>query len=274
MSEQPAPVTGSATARAILRRALQSGQVFMIEDHSGSPAVNFGQLDEGLRYEQTKPGCLTSVLIWRVRLDLSDFRRVHAPASVRESFDLGFTLLHELLHGLGYEDAKEAAQLGGCETLLNQARAELGLPQRAEYLGVAPDFNEHLDLHIHVPEGAIPKDGPSAGITMATAITSALTRFPVRRDVAMTGEITLRGKVLPVGGIKEKVLAAHRSGIRTVILPRDNEKDLADIPPDVQADLEIVLVSHMDEVLPRALERPPTGIGMVSAGTKDQPRAH
>ena len=146
MSEQPAPVTGSATARAILRRALQSGQVFMIEDHSGSPAVNFGQLDEGLRYEQTKPGCLTSVLIWRVRLDLSDFRRVHAPASVRESFDLGFTLLHELLHGLGYEDAKEAAQLGGCETLLNQARAELGLPQRAEYLGVLQQIEPRIFL--------------------------------------------------------------------------------------------------------------------------------
>ncbi len=145
---------------------------------------------------------------------------------------------------------------------------------RAAELGINPEFQKNSDIHIHVAEGAIPKDGPSAGTAMAVALVSLLTGIPAVAHVAMTGEITLRGKVLPVGGIKEKVLAAHRTGIRTVILPRDNEKDLADIPPDVQADLEIVLVSHMDEVLPRALERPPTGIEMVSAGTKDQPRAH
>ena len=113
-----------------------------------------------------------------------------------------------------------------------------------------------LDVHIHVPEGAIPKDGPSAGITMATALVSALTKVAVRRDVAMTGEITLRGKVLPIGGVKEKLLAAHRIGITTIILPRENEKDLADIPKNVLDAMTVELVEHVDEVLKIALVPP------------------
>ncbi len=125
----------------------------------------------------------------------------------------------------------------------------------AEY-GIAPDFHQKNDVHIHVPEGAIPKDGPSAGITIATALVSALTRIPSRRDVAMTGEITLRGKVLPIGGIKEKVLAAHRAGVTTIVMPRDNEKDLADIPKNVLDTLKLYLVSSMDEVLKIALAEP------------------
>jgi ATP-dependent Lon protease len=127
---------------------------------------------------------------------------------------------------------------------------------RTAALGLPRDFYRHIEIHVHVPEGAIPKDGPSAGITLCTAIVSALTRIPVRCDVAMTGEITLRGKVLPIGGLKEKLLAAHRVGIRTVILPKDNEKDLADIPQEIQSSLVIHFVEVMDEVLALALERP------------------
>jgi ATP-dependent Lon protease len=124
---------------------------------------------------------------------------------------------------------------------------------KAEEFGIPKDFNRYNDVHIHVPEGAIPKDGPSAGITMATALVSALARIPSRRDVAMTGEITLRGKVLPVGGVKEKVLAAHRAGLKNIILPKDNEKDLAEIPKNVLDILNIYLVETMDEVLRIAL---------------------
>jgi ATP-dependent Lon protease len=127
---------------------------------------------------------------------------------------------------------------------------------RSDLFGLPKDFYRHLDIHVHVPEGAIPKDGPSAGITICTSIVSALTRVPVRCDVAMTGEITLRGKVLPIGGVKEKLLAAHRLGLRTVILPKDNEKDLADIPPEIQAQMSIHFVESMDQVLQLALEQP------------------
>jgi len=126
---------------------------------------------------------------------------------------------------------------------------------RAGHLGLSPDFYRRVDIHIHIPEGSIPKDGPSAGITLATAVVSTLTKIAVRRDVAMTGEITLRGKVLPIGGVKEKLLAAHRMGCQTVILPRDNEKDMAEIPANIQQELTIRFVETMDEVLDLALER-------------------
>jgi len=144
-------------------------------------------------------------------------------------------------------------QLG--DVMQESARAAVSyLRSRADLLGVDPEFNDSMDLHIHVPEGAIPKDGPSAGITMATSLVSALTRIPVRKDVAMTGEITLRGKVLPVGGIKDKVLAAFRAGITEVILPKENEKDLEEIPAEVMDVLEVHMVESMDEVLSLALD--------------------
>jgi ATP-dependent Lon protease len=127
---------------------------------------------------------------------------------------------------------------------------------KSDEYGVPKDFNRKTDVHVHIPEGAIPKDGPSAGITLATALVSAITRVPTRRDVAMTGEITLRGKVLPIGGVKEKILAAHRAGLKTIIVPKDNEKDLADIPKTVLDALDVYMVETMDEVLKIALAEP------------------
>jgi ATP-dependent Lon protease len=128
---------------------------------------------------------------------------------------------------------------------------------RATVLGLPEDFHEKTDLHIHVPEGATPKDGPSAGIGMCTAMVSVITGIPVKADVAMTGEITLRGQVLPIGGLKEKLLAAHRGGVKQVIIPHENEKDLVEIPDNVKADLQIHCVKWMDEVLQVALDRMP-----------------
>ena len=143
-------------------------------------------------------------------------------------------------------------QLG--EVMRESAQAGFSyIRAKAATLGIAEEFHEKTDIHIHLPEGAIPKDGPSAGIAMATAVASALLNKPVRPDVAMTGEITLRGRVLPVGGIKEKVLAAHRAGIKTVLLPQENKRELDEIPANVKRALDLVLVSHMDEVLDRAL---------------------
>jgi len=137
---------------------------------------------------------------------------------------------------------------------------------RAEEFGIPRDFSRRTDVHVHIPEGAIPKDGPSAGITLATALVSALTRVPTRHDVAMTGEITLRGKVLPIGGVKEKVLAAHRANVRTIVLPKDNEKDLADIPKNVLDQLDLHLVETMDEVLKIALTQPPAPLPVPAEG--------
>ena len=139
---------------------------------------------------------------------------------------------------------------------------------RAEKLGINSEFHEKRDIHIHVPDGATPKDGPSAGIAMCTALISCLTGNPVRADVAMTGEISLRGKVLPIGGLKEKLLAAHRGGIKTVLIPKDNVKDLEEIPDNVKENLAIHAVETIDEVLGLALENPPEGIEFVKVETK------
>jgi ATP-dependent Lon protease len=151
---------------------------------------------------------------------------------------------------------------------------------RAHQLGLPRDFYRNLDIHLHIPEGAIPKDGPSAGITMATTICSALTNIPVRGDVAMTGEITLRGKVLPIGGLKEKLLAANRHGIHEAIMPKDNEKDLVDIPENIRNIMKLHFVESMDEVLKIALEREPIGLPLPAPTAldfmtaSDEKRAH
>jgi ATP-dependent Lon protease len=190
---------------------------------------------------------------------------------------------HEAKHEVGYVTGLAWTEVGGeilsTEATLMEGKGKLTLTgklgdvmqesaqaamsyvrSKAQQFGIPRDFYRRLDLHIHVPEGAIPKDGPSAGITMATSLVSALTRIPVRCDVAMTGEITLRGKVLPIGGLKEKLLAAHRAGIRTVIIPRDNQKDLADVPANILEEFTIHSVENMDEVLKIALTHAPIPI--------------
>jgi ATP-dependent Lon protease len=147
-------------------------------------------------------------------------------------------------------------QLGDVMTESIQAAMTV-VRSRAKVLGVEDDFHQKYDVHVHVPEGATPKDGPSAGVGMCTALVSALTNVPVKSDVAMTGEITLRGEVLPIGGLKEKLLAAHRGGISTVLIPHENEKDLAEIPKNIKDKLDILPVKWIDQVLEIALQHMP-----------------
>jgi ATP-dependent Lon protease len=162
-----------------------------------------------------------------------------------------------LLPGKG--NIKQTGKLGDVMQESVQA-AYSYIRSRSVQFGVKPPFFDKRDIHVHVPEGATPKDGPSAGVAMAISIVSAMTSIPVRRDVAMTGEITLRGRVLPIGGLKEKLLAALRAGITTVFIPKDNEKDLVEIPANVKKGLTIIPVSQVDEVIAQALVRKPEPI--------------
>jgi ATP-dependent Lon protease len=204
---------------------------------------------------------------------LPDFlgKAKHRPAKKGEKAEVGLStglawteaggdVLHiesTLMRGKG--NLVLTGQLG--DVMQESARAALSyVRSRAEMYGADPDFYEKKDIHVHIPEGAIPKDGPSAGITMATSILSAVTNIACRKDLAMTGEITLRGKVLPVGGIKEKLLAAYRAGITTIILPRENEKDLDDLPEEIRNVMECHLVEDVDEVVRLALENVPTAV--------------
>jgi ATP-dependent Lon protease len=164
----------------------------------------------------------------------------------------GELLIAETLTMPGKGNVTVTGKLG--EVMKESAQAAVSyVRSRAANLMIDEKFHRKLDLHIHIPEGAIPKDGPSAGIAMCTSIVSALAKRPVRRDIAMTGEITLRGRVLPIGGLKEKIIAAHRGGIKTVLIPKENEKDLKDIPKLITRSMTIVPVEHMDEVLSHAL---------------------
>ncbi len=158
----------------------------------------------------------------------------------------------EVLIMEGKGNLQITGQIG--DVMQESAQAALSyVKSKATTLNIDPDLFEEVDVHIHIPEGAIPKDGPSAGITMATALFSAFTERKVFKEIGMTGEITLRGKILPIGGVREKILAAHRSGLRTILLPEKNEKDLVEVPKKVRDDLKIVFVKHMDEVVKLAL---------------------
>jgi ATP-dependent Lon protease len=218
----------------------------MLPKYLGPPEFDFGMLDE-----QDQVGVANGVAWSEAGGDLM-------PIEVTLVEGKGSLMLTGQLGDVMQESAQAA---------LSYARAI------SPRIGVKPRVYEKSDIHVHVAEGAVPKDGPSAGITMATALISALTKRPVRRDVAMTGEITLRGRVLPIGGLKEKLLAAHRIGIRTFIMPRKNVKDLEEVPRKVQRDMTLVLVSSMDEVLAAAMTRPVFTVGRKPARKRRKPLA-
>ena len=205
-----------------------------ISEHNLDQYLGVRKFNFGLAEQQNEIGLVTGLAWTEVGGDLLSIEATTVPGKGK------------LLH---------TGQLGG--VMQESIQAALSVVRaRVEMLGVDPEFHQKLDVHIHVPEGATPKDGPSAGIAMCTALVSALTKIPVRSDVAMTGEITLRGRVLPIGGLKEKLLAAHRGGVGTVIIPEENRKDLADMPKNVTDSLQIRPVKWIDEVLDIALNAP------------------
>jgi len=212
---------------------------------------------QGDAYERTKvtPSAVKKLLgVARFRFGRKEEESLVGVCTGLAYTDVGGELLQtEVSATPGKGKLQVTGRLG--EVMQESANAAMSyVRSRAKQLGLSRDFYSKVDIHIHVPEGATPKDGPSAGITIATAISSALTGLAVRSNVAMTGEITLRGRVLPIGGLKEKLIAALRGGIDTVLVPGENEKDLKDIPANVKRGLKIELVEHMDEVLVRALE--------------------
>lgn len=233
-SKKPAKGRPSVKAKALpAAKAKKSGKV-RVDERNLDQYLGVRKFNYGLAEQQNEIGLVTGLAWTEVGGDLLSIEATTVPGKGK------------LLH---------TGQLGG--VMQESIQAALSVVRaRVDRLGVDPEFHQKLDVHIHVPEGATPKDGPSAGIAMCTALVSALTRVPVRSDVAMTGEITLRGRVLPIGGLKEKLLAAHRGGVGTVIIPDENRKDLADIPKNVTESLQIRPVKWIDEVLDIALERP------------------
>jgi ATP-dependent Lon protease len=231
----------SAICRKVARKVVDQGKAYKEEINAEGVTAHLGvpRFRPSMAEEQNEVGIATGLAWTEVggELLVTEATLMAGKGKLTLTGKLGDVMQESAQAALSYVRSKAA---------------ELSLPE---------DFHSKIDIHVHVPEGAIPKDGPSAGITMATTLVSALTKIPTRRDVAMTGEITLRGKVLPIGGIKEKVLAAHRAGVTNIVLPRDNEKDLADIPKSVLDALDMHLVSTMDEVLKIALVGPlPTRI--------------
>ncbi|MCR5561943.1 MAG: endopeptidase La [Desulfovibrio sp.] len=214
--------------------------------------VESGDLDQCVQIKTQSLPSLLGVRRYRHE-EREDEPQVGVCAGLAYTQSGGEMLMVETSLMSGQGQVVTTGQLG--DVMKESARAALSyVRSRAEILGLNPRFYRKIDIHVHVPAGATPKDGPSAGITLATSITSALLGIPVRNDVAMTGEISLRGRVLPIGGLREKLLAARRSGIRKVIVPHDNEKDLKEVPNEILKDLRIVFVDHVDEVLPEALQ--------------------
>ena len=243
--KKPAKGKPAVKAKAVpATKAKKAGKV-QVDERNLDQYLGVRKFNYGLAEQQNEIGLVTGLAWTEVGGDLLSIEATTVPGKGK------------LLH---------TGQLGG--VMQESIQAALSVVRaRVDRLGVDPEFHQKLDVHIHVPEGATPKDGPSAGIAMCTALVSALTRVPVRSDVAMTGEITLRGRVLPIGGLKEKLLAAHRGGVATVIIPDDNRKDLADIPKNVTESLQIRPVKWIDEVLDIALERP------IGASVRNEPAA-
>ncbi|MEP6899670.1 MAG: endopeptidase La [Rhodanobacter sp.] len=228
------PKSKSSSAKAGRAKAKQAGGRVNVNSANLDHFLGVRRFDFGRKELQNEVGLVTGLAWTQVGGELLSIEGSVVPGKGR--------LVHTGQLGDVMKESIQAA--------LSVVRA------RADRLGIDPEFHQKLDVHIHVPEGATPKDGPSAGIAMCTALVSVLTKVPVRSEVAMTGEITLRGRVLPIGGLKEKLLAAHRGGITTVIIPEDNKKDLADMPANITSSLEIHPVRWIDEVLDIALERP------------------
>ena len=235
LAAPPKPVKGKAVAKSgsaksavAKKRSSMKVSARNLENYLGVQKFNFGRAEL-----QNEVGLVTGLAWTEVGGDLLSIEATTVP---------------------GKGKLQHTGQLG--DVMQESIQAALSVVRaRVDLLGIDPEFYQKLDVHIHVPEGATPKDGPSAGIAMCTALVSALTKIPIRSDVAMTGEITLRGRVLPIGGLKEKLLAAHRGGVGTVIIPEENRKDLADIPANVTESLHILPVKWIDEVLDIALER-------------------